>query len=136
MERKQIVHNAYAVVGQLSKGYDGMMKNESLLGRLANRFFWQLSGSRYESFVRQAFQGIPKGFSGTLLEVPVGTGVLSLPHYHRMKSAKIVCLDYSEQMLQQAMESPAARGLHQVEFVRGDVGNLHQRHQSRALHQP
>ena len=51
MERKQIVHNAYAVVGQLSKGYDGMMKNESLLGRLANRFFWQLSGSRYESFV-------------------------------------------------------------------------------------
>ena len=70
MERKQIVHNAYAVVGQLSKGYDGMMKNESLLGRLANRFFWQLSGSRYESFVRQAFQGIPKGFSGTLLEVP------------------------------------------------------------------
>ena len=90
MERKQIVHNAYAVVGQLSKGYDGMMKNESLLGRLANRFFWQLSGSRYESFVRQAFQGIPKGFSGTLLEVPVGTGVLSLPHYHRMKSAKIV----------------------------------------------
>lgn len=52
MERKQIVHNAYAVVGQLSKGYDGMMKNESLLGRLANRFFWQLSGSRYESFVR------------------------------------------------------------------------------------
>lgn len=124
MERKQIVHNAYAVVGQLSKGYDGMMKNESLLGRLANCFFWQLSGSRYESFVRQAFQGIPKGFSGTLLEVPVGTGVLSLPHYHRMKSAKIVCLDYSEQMLQQAMESPAARGLHQVEFVRGDVGNL------------
>ena len=124
MERKQIVHNAYAVVGQLSKGYDGMMKNESLLGRLANRFFWQLSGSRYESFVRQAFQGIPKGFSGTLLEVPVGTGVLSLPHYHRMKSAKIVCLDYSEQMLQQAMTSPAARGLHQVKFVRGDVGNL------------
>ena len=26
MERREIVHNAYAVVGQLSKGYDGMMK--------------------------------------------------------------------------------------------------------------
>lgn len=124
MERREIVHNAYAVVGQLSKGYDGMMKNESLLGRLANRFFWQLRGPRYESFVRQAFQGLPEDFSGTLLEVPVGTGVLSLPHYRRMKSARIVCLDYSEQMLAQAMASPAARGLHQVEFARGDVGNL------------
>ena len=72
MERREIVHNAYAVVGQLSKGYDGMMKNESLLGRLANRFFWQLRGPRYESFVRQAFQGLPEDFSGTLLEVPVG----------------------------------------------------------------
>ena len=41
-----------------------------------------------------------------------------------MKSARIVCLDYSEQMLAQAMASPAARGLHQVEFARGDVGNL------------
>ena len=124
MERREIVHNAYAVVGQLSKGYDGMMKNESLLGRLANRFFWQLRGPRYESFVRQAFQGLPEDFSGTLLEVPVGTGVLSLPHYQKMKAAKIVCLDYSEQMLAQAMASPAARGLHQVEFARGDVGNL------------
>ena len=50
MERREIVHNAYAVVGQLSKGYDGMMKNESLLGRFANRFFWQLRAracSRY-----------------------------------------------------------------------------------------
>ena len=84
MERREIVHNAYAVVGQLSKGYDGMMKNESLLGRLANRFFWQLRGPRYESFVRQAFQGLPEDFSGTLLEVPVGTGVLSLPHYQKM----------------------------------------------------
>lgn len=56
--------------------------------------------------------------------MPVGTGVLSLPHYRRMKSARIVCLDYSEQMLAQAMASPAARGLHQVEFARGDVGNL------------
>ena len=80
MERREIVHNAYAVVGQLSKGYDGMMKNESLLGRFANRFFWQLRGPRYESFVRQAFQGLPEDFSGTLLEVPVVTGVLSLPH--------------------------------------------------------
>ncbi|WP_337665269.1 methyltransferase [Mitsuokella jalaludinii] len=82
MERREIVHNAYAVVGQLSKGYDGMMKNESLLGRLANRFFWQLRGPRYESFVRQAFQGLPEDFSGTLLEVPVGTGVLSLNGLH------------------------------------------------------
>lgn len=29
MERREIVHNAYAVVGQLSKGYDGMMRCQS-----------------------------------------------------------------------------------------------------------
>ncbi len=122
MERKKIVENAYALVGRLSGGYDGMMKNESLLGRLAIRFFWQLSGSRYESFIRQTFQGIPQGFAGRLLEVPVGTGVLSLPHYRQMKSSKIVCLDYSEQMLAKA--KAMAKGLRNVHFTRGDVGNL------------
>ena len=30
-------------------------------------------------------------------------------HYQKMKAAKIVCLDYSEQMLAQAMASPAAK---------------------------
>ena len=124
IERKTIVGNAYALVGLLSKGYDGMMKNESTLGRLAIRFFWQLSGARYHAFIQQTFQGIPKDFAGRLLEVPVGTGVLSLPHYRHMKSADITCLDYSEQMLQQARTSPLAKDLDNVTFTQGDVGHL------------
>lgn len=124
MERKMIVRNAYALVGYLAKDYDGMMKNESLLGRLAIRFFWQLSGTRYQSFIQQTFQGIPKNFAGRLLEVPVGTGVLSLPHYRQMKSSKIVCLDYSEEMLAKAKAAPLARRLPNVHFTRGDVGDL------------
>ena len=124
IERKTIVGNAYALVGLLSKGYDGMMKNESTLGRLAIGFFWQLSGARYHAFIQQTFQGIPKDFAGRLLEVPVGTGVLSLPHYRHMKSADITCLDYSEQMLQQARTAPLAKALTNVDFVQGDVGHL------------
>lgn len=124
MERKKIVRNAYALVGHLSKGYDGMMKNESLLGRLAIRFFWRLSGERYNEFIQQTFQGIPKNFAGKLLEVPVGTGVLSLPHYRKMNRADITCLDYSAQMLQQARTSPLAQDLDNVTFTQGDVGHL------------
>lgn len=116
------IGEAYRRVGRWSKLYDGMLSNSSLLGRLAMKYFWRLSDEKYEEFVRQAFAGVPDGFNGRLLEVPVGTGVLSMPRYKNLSGASIVCADFSEEMLDSARSN--ASGLSNVEFVRCDVGRL------------
>jgi ubiquinone/menaquinone biosynthesis C-methylase UbiE len=46
-------------------------------------------------YIERALAGIPEGFSGRLLEVPVGTGVLTLPVYRNSPRADVTCLDYS-----------------------------------------
>ena len=73
------IFDAYQIVGYLSTFYDRMMTNADLPAQLALKIFWGLDTSNYEKFLTQAFAGLPKNFSGRLLEVPVGTGVLSLP---------------------------------------------------------
>ena len=115
---------AYQQVGKLSSLYDGMMTNSSFLGRLAIKYFWQLSDEKYFEFVKQAFAGIPKDFEGRLLEVPIGTGILSLPIYKKLPKAEIVGVDYSEEMLSAARENIQNVGLSNVELIQGDVGNL------------
>ena len=62
------------------------------------------------------------GFSGRLLEVPVGTGILTMPLYREMPEAEITCLDYSPEMLERAKSR--GEGLAHVRFQQGDVGAL------------
>ena len=116
------VKRAYESVGRWSALYDGMMTNSSRLGRLAMKYFWQLTDEKYEAFINQAFAGLRDGFDGRLLEIPVGTGVLSLPLYSQFKSARIVCADNSAEMLEAAKKN--GRGSRNVEFVQCDVGAL------------
>ena len=47
----------------------------------------------------KALSGIPEHFSGKLLEVTVGTGILTMPVYQTMPEADITCLDYSADMM-------------------------------------
>lgn len=67
---------------------------------------------------------MPEDFAGKLLEVPVGTGVLSMPVYNDLPDAEITCLDYSEDMMAAAKRRAAGAGLKNVSFVQGDVGAL------------
>ena len=113
---------AYQRVGHLSSLYDGMMTNSSFLGRFAMRYFWQLSDEKYLDFINQAFAGIPENFEGRLLEVPIGTGVLSRPIYQNLSRAEIIGVDYSEAMLSAARIN--LNDVYNIQLERGDVGNL------------
>lgn len=123
MQNKKI-SAAYDLVGRLSKLYDGMMTNSSFLGRLAMKIFWGLSDGDYQKFLQNAVAGIPQNFSGKLLEVPIGTGVISLPIYKNMLDAEIVAIDYSEKMLDAAKIHAQKLNLQNVKFIQGDVKNL------------
>lgn len=124
VQRDAVVRKAYRRVGIRASRYDGMMTNSSFLGRMALRLFWGLSEANYHKYITQAFRGIPAGFDGKMLEVPVGTGALSLPVYRDLPGADITCLDFSEEMLAKARERAAAMNLFRLKFLAGDVGRL------------
>ena len=118
------VSKAYQLVGTLSTLFDCMMTNANLPARLALKFFWGLDEASYQKFLAQAFAGVPENFSGRLLEVPVGTGVLSLPVYKNLHDAEIFCLDYSDKMLDAARTRAEQMNLRGINFIQGDVSNL------------
>ena len=115
--------NVYQLVGHLSTFFDRMMTNADLPARLALKIFWGLDDAAHKKFLAQAFAGVPENFSGRLLEVPVGTGVLSLPVYKSL-DADIFCLDYSDKMLDAAKARAEQMNLRGIKFLQGDVGAL------------
>ncbi|SDZ77592.1 class I SAM-dependent methyltransferase [Selenomonas ruminantium] len=118
------VHRAYQRIGTLAARYDGMMTASTVVGRLALRLFGGFDEQTYPKYKKLAFAGIPADFSGRLLEIPVGTGALSLPIYCSLPQAEIVCMDYSQNMLQIAEDRAISMGLSNLRFNHGDVSNL------------
>ena len=123
MERKEAIRSAYRLTGS-SSFYDGMMTCSTLPGRLVCRLVWDMDKQMCSEYQEKALSGIPEDFSGRLLEVPVGTGILTMPLYQTLPKAEITCLDYSPDMMAQAKEKADRLGLQNVSFRQGDVGAL------------
>lgn len=102
--------------------YDDVLTQSSLFGRLYIKLFWQ--GVDDNKIAAELLRYIPDRFSGKLLDVPVGTGVFTCSKYKRMNNADITCLDYSEEMLEQARARFAKNDITNVTFMQGDVGAL------------
>lgn len=124
MRREEKILKAYEGVGKLSRLYNGMMTASTFIGKFALKFFWGLSVDEYFQFLDKALAGVPKNFNGRLLEIPVGTGVFSLPCYKNLTQAEIICADYSAAMLNAAKNHAKKLSLSNVTFVQGDVGKL------------
>ena len=103
MERKEIICSAYRMTGG-NNFYDGMITCSTLSGKAVCRLVWAMNKAENDDYLEKALSGIPENFSGKLLEVPVGTGILTMPVYQTMPEADITCLDYSADMMGQAQE--------------------------------
>ncbi len=123
MERKEAIQNAYRMTGS-NNFYDGMITCSTLPGKAVCRLVWGMGQKECNDYLANALSGIPEDFSGKLLEVPVGTGVLTMPLYKTLPNAQITCLDYSPDMMAQAKEKAAHLQLSNVMFQQGDVGAL------------
>lgn len=123
MERKEAIHSAYRLTGENSF-YDGMITCSTLSGKAVCRLVWDMNREECDAYLEKALSGIPDHFSGRLLEVPVGTGILTMPVYRTLPDADITCLDYSEDMMGQAQEKANRLALKNVTFQQGDVGAL------------
>ena len=104
--------------------YDGMITCSTLPGKAVCKLVWNMNKRKNDRYLGLALSGIPKDFSGKMLEVPVGTGVLSMPVYETLPDADITCVDYSPDMMERAKRQAEKRGLKNVRFMQGDVGNL------------
>ena len=124
MTRHEQIKNAYKVTGGMSGFYDGMMTYSSFSGKAICRVVWNMDGEKNKRYLEQALSGIPEGFAGKLLEVPVGTGVLTMPVYRELPKADVTCLDYSEAMMGAAQKRAETLGIRNVRFQQGDVGAL------------
>ena len=123
MERKEAIRGAYRLTGG-NNFYDGMITCSTLSGKAVCRLVWDMNQAECDAYLENALSGIPEHFSGKLLEVPVGTGILTMPLYRTLPEADITCLDYSADMMGQAQEKANRLHLKNVTFQQGDVGTL------------
>ncbi len=124
MTRKEQIRSAYKLTGGHASFYDGMMTYSTLPGKAICRLVWNMDREKNLRYVEQALSGVPEDFAGKLLEVPVGTGVLTMPIYKELKKADVTCLDYSADMMNAAKQKADAAGIQNITFRQGDVGAL------------
>lgn len=120
MNRHNEIKNAYRSLGKEATFYDGMITCSTLPGKAVCGLVWSMDKEKNDRYLEMALSAIPEEFSGKLLEVPVGTGVLTMPIYRTLPKADVTCLDYSPDMMAQARR----RAPDNVSFVQGDVGKL------------
>ena len=124
MDRKDEIKSAYRSLGRTHGIYDGQMLGTSRIGRWMLKHVWNMTREDALEYQAMAFEPIPAHFSGKLLEVPVGTGVLSMPVFKTLPGADITCLDYSGKMMSVAQNRAREMGIANVTFLQGDVGAL------------
>lgn len=111
------IQNAYEVSKNI---YDDVLTQGNFFSRMYIKIFW--SGTNDNDIARKVLSYIPDDFSGKLLDVPVGTAVFTERKWADLKNARITCLDYSTDMLEQAQKRLG--NYPQITCVQGDVGNL------------
>ena len=124
MARKDEIRAAYAQLRGSASFYDGMMTCSTALGTAVSRAVWGIGPEKNTAYLEHVFESIPDDYAGQLLEVPVGTGVLTTPLYKTLPNAQVTCLDYSADMMASAQGKATALGLQNVTFVQDDVGAL------------
>lgn len=123
-DRRAEIRSAYKQTGDHASLYDGMITYSTVLGKAICRIVWNMDGEKNYAYLERALSGVPEGFAGKLLEVPVGTGVLTMPIYRKLSDADITCLDYSPDMMAAAKARAERMGIRNAGFVQGDVGAL------------
>lgn len=123
-DRHEEIRRSYKQLGDIAGLYDGIITRSTLIGKLMDSVIWGLDEKLAAKWVNDALSPIPEDFSGRLLEVPVGTGVITMPVFRTLAKAQITCLDYSADMMKSAERRAEIMDIRNVSFVQGDVGKL------------
>jgi hypothetical protein len=115
MDRHEEIKASYKSLGKgCANMYDGIITRSTLPGKLTDSLIRGLNAENAAKWINDALSPIPDDFSGKLLEVPVGTGIQTVPVFKNMKDAEINCLDYSDDMMKNAENRAVALGVKNV----------------------
>ena len=101
--------------------YGDMLTKNKLWSKIYISTLWNID---FLEITQRILDMIPKDFDGKLLDVPCGTLNLTCETYSKIKNAKIEALDYTEEMLEIAIDRASRFNLANINIVQGDVGNL------------
>lgn len=91
---------AHQFLGKEATLYDEMIICSTLPGKLICGLVWEMNKPRNDHYPDLALSDIPEDSSGRILEVPVGTSILTMPACRTLPRADITCLGYSITMME------------------------------------
>lgn len=118
MEREKI-KKAYK---HIHDHYDSLIGEKKWYGKLYTHLAWK--GANMHKISQKLFDALGYSFSGTLLDVPVGTGIFTGNYYTKLPNATITCVDFTPEMLEQAKRRFERKGIKNVSFMEADVSQL------------
>lgn len=110
--------NSYS---RLMNRYDDVMTGRKWWSWLYMHCLWKTDDN---AVAREVLEMIPDNFSGTMLDVPVGTAVFTSDKYRQMTNAEITGVDYSREMLDIARSRFDKARIKHVTLRQGDVCDL------------
>jgi len=102
--------------------YDSHMMSSTVLIKLVGRIVWGFPSDRDP--ISKAMALLPERFDGVLLDVPVGTGIFTASLYRRYRSATIIGVDISMNMLRKARARFQEEGVNNAHLVKADAAHL------------
>ena len=105
----------------ISNIYDKYITSGNIFFKLGAKFIWGINTNDYSI---KLLEKLPNDFSGKILDIPTGTGILTYEKYKKMNNSKIICMDYSGDMLEIAKVRFKKNGIYNIECIQGDVGNI------------
>lgn len=111
-------NKAYAKVNNF---YDSTLTAHKWWSRLYMNLIWKVD----ENLVaKEVLAMLPDDFQGEILDVPIGTAVFTAEKYSNMQNAKILGVDFSQEMLDIANERILREKIENVKLQHGDVREL------------
>jgi ubiquinone/menaquinone biosynthesis C-methylase UbiE len=105
----------------ISNVYDNYITSGNLLFKLVTKIIW---GVEDKDYAIPLLKNLPDDFIGKILDIPAGTGILTYEKYKKLNNAKIICMDYSNDMLKIAKRRFENNKLRNIECRQGDVGDI------------
>jgi ubiquinone/menaquinone biosynthesis C-methylase UbiE len=105
----------------VSNIYDDYILAEKFLFKIIAKFIWGFVDKEYSI---KLLENIPDDFSGKILDIPAGTGILTYGKYLKTNKAQIICMDYSNDMLDIARERFKSNDIKNIECKQGDVARI------------
>jgi len=106
---------------KISIKYDSLITSSNLFSKFIINLTW---GGLHEEYIDQVVNYIPNDFEGTILDVPVGTGIYTVEKYSKFKKATILAVDISLEMLKQAQKRYKDKNIDNVIYILADVNSL------------